>query len=220
MFTITESIPVVITPNNTSPTIIVGPVSTTTTSSSSSSTAEFSISIVELREEDPSKQPVRSLPISAINFTLATVNSTYTYTATDLFQDAPLANLTITFAYYSYAYNYSFAGQNVSLTPGSVKLSVEVSNWPFANLHNRLSIISKTGVPQVPSGCGPSNTANNPNGNLVWVTSVYSGLTLYGSFLQDGIADGMVVGLLNSFDATTAEATMSLPHFWDYGSMF
>ena len=45
-----------------------------------------------------------------------------------------------------FARSLSFAGEDVSLVPYSLKLSVRITNWPFASTRNRLALGSKSEV--------------------------------------------------------------------------
>lgn len=66
---------------------------------------------------------------------------------------------------------------------------------------------------------GATITPEDLNNNLVWVTSSFSGLTFYGKFLPNAIADGRLVTTTNEFNASAGEVSTTIPHFFDYTGM-
>lgn len=71
-----------------------------------------------------------------------------------------------------------FAGTTTSFAPNTLKISIEISRWPFLALANSLAIVlDSSGTTNTQNGCTKSQV--NDNGDLQWILVVMGELSLY-----------------------------------------
>eukprot|EP00026_Physarum_polycephalum_P001122 Phypoly_transcript_01123.p1 GENE.Phypoly_transcript_01123~~Phypoly_transcript_01123.p1 ORF type:complete len:1193 (+),score=170.81 Phypoly_transcript_01123:88-3579(+) len=211
------SLPINITFNSTSPIVIVQPIDVN--NGGDSTQVGYKISITELRELDPTGAIVRSVQLGTLSFiSVPTDNYTREYNASFSLVGKIPTNVFVNFSSTPFSRNFTFADQDVNLVPYSIKFSVRVDNWPFTSARSRLAVVSQSTVSLITTDTchGPSVTPQNLNDNLVWVTSSFSGLTLYGKFLPNAIADGRLVTTTNTFNSSESEVSTLIPHFFDF----
>eukprot|EP00026_Physarum_polycephalum_P005781 Phypoly_transcript_05819.p1 GENE.Phypoly_transcript_05819~~Phypoly_transcript_05819.p1 ORF type:complete len:186 (+),score=18.62 Phypoly_transcript_05819:1180-1737(+) len=109
----------------------------------------------------------------------------------------------------------TFAGVTTRYAKNTIKLSVEISSWPFLNLQNSLHVNMNSGVAGAVS-CTKKNT--DSSNSLRWFMVVVNDTSLYGQFLDKAEIDTKIRNI--SFvlkDEQTIAAV--LPHFWEYASL-
>eukprot|EP00026_Physarum_polycephalum_P017217 Phypoly_transcript_18372.p1 GENE.Phypoly_transcript_18372~~Phypoly_transcript_18372.p1 ORF type:complete len:251 (+),score=23.56 Phypoly_transcript_18372:91-753(+) len=102
---------------------------------------------------------------------------------------------------------------------GAVKYSMKISKWPFRYISNMLQIgmISQAQKPDdMDNGNCESFSYIDQNNNVLSSSVSYSGLTLYGRFLDIGILDGEYRTIQYTFDSGSNHFLVGIPHFWDF----
>ncbi|KAN0050146.1 hypothetical protein ACTA71_003249 [Dictyostelium dimigraforme] len=121
---------------------------------------------------------------------------------------------------------FSFAGINFTVTGGSLKLSVQILNYPYGSTLNTLQIRMKSSALNYStSKCGTSqedqkvsidsNGFTNENDNLNYLTITKNNRKLYGRFLSKMLSDGRSTFTTSNVISTTdndVTVALNLPH--------
>eukprot|EP00026_Physarum_polycephalum_P017057 Phypoly_transcript_18142.p1 GENE.Phypoly_transcript_18142~~Phypoly_transcript_18142.p1 ORF type:complete len:244 (+),score=22.77 Phypoly_transcript_18142:89-733(+) len=106
----------------------------------------------------------------------------------------------------------TFANTSSEYQANSFKLAVQLQNWPFRGIRNKLAIVMNTSQNNQEQ-CSAVKSNQDETKSLKWYTINVKGVTLYGQFLNRAIVDGLfrtVTFHLNSDNSVTA----TFPHFW------
>lgn len=174
---------------------------------------EFKISIIELREITPAGNVAERVKLSSLNFSVDAGNSSWLYKA----ELSIGGNMQIEFSTSSQQRNLTFAGQNFTLSPNALKFAVSVGGWPFQNINNKLIIVTKAEALTSQPGCGGISdpTVKQVNESLVWTSSEYLGVTLFGRFLDNALVDNAPAPTKTTYDTLAGEYLITVPHFWN-----
>lgn len=174
---------------------------------------EFRISIIELREVTVQGSVVQKVILDSLNFSVTAGNSSWNYHAGMEIG----GTLQIEFSTASEPRNITFANQTFVVGANALKFSVGVTVWPFQALQNKLIIVTKAEaiIPQTACNVPPEPTLKPVNDSLVWTSSEYLGVTLFGRFLQNALLDGEPAPSKTTYDTLAGEYLITLPHFWD-----
>ncbi|KAN0050147.1 hypothetical protein ACTA71_003250 [Dictyostelium dimigraforme] len=144
------------------------------------------------------------------------------------FSQKIIGNCTITSTIEEVSNNkeFSFAGINFTVTGGSLKLSVQILNYPYGSTLNTLQIRMKSSALNYStSKCGTSqedqkvsidsNGFTNENDNLNYLTITKNNRKLYGRFLSKMLSDGRSTFTTSNVISTTdndVTVALNLPH--------
>ncbi|EGC38630.1 hypothetical protein DICPUDRAFT_75792 [Dictyostelium purpureum] len=87
---------------------------------------------------------------------------------------------------------FEFAGQNITLQPGAIKLSASIQNWEYLGSLNTLKLqIESTAKTSLKSDCDGSSIGQNNDGSSINYLSIQKGEhVLYGRFIDKVMSDG------------------------------
>eukprot|EP00026_Physarum_polycephalum_P003392 Phypoly_transcript_03403.p1 GENE.Phypoly_transcript_03403~~Phypoly_transcript_03403.p1 ORF type:complete len:406 (+),score=52.10 Phypoly_transcript_03403:1174-2391(+) len=106
-----------------------------------------------------------------------------------------------------------FGNTTINVQPNSIKLSVEVINWPFKSVKNQLRVSLNVSA-EKSDPCSNLNSVSDNSGNIRWVELSVNQLTLYGSFLDYALIDEVQKPMQVNLDKSTSVFSFILPHFW------
>ncbi|EGG22843.1 hypothetical protein DFA_04973 [Cavenderia fasciculata] len=169
----------------------------------------FSFNILSIQELDLDDVVIRELNTNSWNSS-ESVYSTYssivyvltshqnqsvTVNATDFLN----TNVTTYFEFSNQSRSVSFGGQDIQLASGSIKISVNITNWPFVSVLTHLRVVFSTIIntdQQNIIGCDDSANSINPfenfaNGDSLQYLRVVKNTTqFFGRFLDYSVSDG------------------------------
>lgn len=203
-----ENVPVAVHPSNNSGFSIV-PTSNTTTEQ-----LEFGIALITINEILDSEvvQSVDLRNISFIQNFYPYSNTTTNITTTSLFQTLSNgANLTLNVTLFDSLFTLSFATQSLSLSPHTVKLTIQLSSWPFTNRKSSLAFVLSAAVNA--SGAQVATSPLSQSG-ISWVSVGSGSSTLYQQLLGVSLVDGFPRSIVNELQTTTNYIVITVPSFW------
>ncbi|GAM22392.1 hypothetical protein SAMD00019534_055670 [Acytostelium subglobosum LB1] len=104
-----------------------------------------------------------------------------------------------------------FAGQNVTYTANSLKMTMTINHWNFhSNLNTLRVVIHKNGsmINDTSSPCGTKNVVSvDAYQNLQYLKVISNGIEIYGRFLPVILADGRPSLTRNEIINTTTDST-------------
>eukprot|EP00026_Physarum_polycephalum_P008640 Phypoly_transcript_08733.p1 GENE.Phypoly_transcript_08733~~Phypoly_transcript_08733.p1 ORF type:complete len:484 (+),score=48.43 Phypoly_transcript_08733:176-1453(+) len=118
----------------------------------------------------------------------------------------------------SSAYPVTFGNHSLTLQPNSVKLSMEIVNWPFELIKNRLKISMDVGSEQS-NQCNAFDFVKDTSGNVRWTEFKVNQYSLYGSFLDYALVDGVQKSMVVDTQSSGSVLTFILPHFWTFAEI-
>eukprot|EP00026_Physarum_polycephalum_P000466 Phypoly_transcript_00467.p1 GENE.Phypoly_transcript_00467~~Phypoly_transcript_00467.p1 ORF type:complete len:1577 (+),score=152.41 Phypoly_transcript_00467:25-4731(+) len=195
-----------VTSNSTDPIVTISPVTNTQTT--------FSIFVSKIQELQSGFSVLSEFPLQG-NFTKSdsTTSTTTVFNfVTTLSNDA---QVNITIQYFNSATTTIFANKTTSLAANTLKVNVNVKNWPFRSAQNYLAVIlDAASAQQTTQACNlDSNT--NSNGSLTWYVLTINGVAMYAQFSPDAVLDGRNRIVTFSLDPNTGQVRATIPHFWD-----
>lgn len=126
----------------------------------------------------------------------------------------------------------TFADMSSHFAANTIKLAVQIRNWPFRSLQNSLALVLESNTSSDASQCVKKN--EDENANLKWFTINVDGVTLYlffnktkregekqitliasryGQFINTTIVDGVLRQVEYKL-ASDGSVIATLPHFW------
>eukprot|EP00026_Physarum_polycephalum_P000327 Phypoly_transcript_00327.p1 GENE.Phypoly_transcript_00327~~Phypoly_transcript_00327.p1 ORF type:complete len:1631 (+),score=195.10 Phypoly_transcript_00327:260-5152(+) len=184
-----------------------------------SPTAHFSISIKRIAETD-GYADLRTVDIANIVFMKAEVvngkNIISNYSAS-LGNGASLNVIVSQFEESSTP--YTFAGTTTTYPAHTIKLNINVQNWPFLALANSLKVIFDAKNANSNSKSTTCTNDEDNTGNLQWLLLVVDQTSLYVQFLDSALVDGRVRKISFSFNSSDQTVSAILPHFWEFSEM-
>eukprot|EP00026_Physarum_polycephalum_P002376 Phypoly_transcript_02382.p1 GENE.Phypoly_transcript_02382~~Phypoly_transcript_02382.p1 ORF type:complete len:938 (+),score=119.17 Phypoly_transcript_02382:92-2815(+) len=193
-------------------------VNITVGSESGGQTTRFVISIKSISEMHGA-DILRTIDMSSVNFTLATVNSGLNIISN---YSAKLENLAmvnvIVWQFGEKSTDITFAGTTTSYAAKTLKLSVTIQNWPFYALANSLAIVMDSGGSSGNQNACVSDKTDE-SGSLQWVLFVINDLSLYGEFEAKAEVDYRIQTVTYTLDKANNTITATLPHFWEIADM-
>ncbi|GAM19349.1 hypothetical protein SAMD00019534_025240 [Acytostelium subglobosum LB1] len=135
-------------------------------------------------------------------------------------EDPTPLNVTIKLEESSQERTLVFAGQNITCTPNSLKMTININNWPFqSNLHTLRVVLYRNGsLDNDTSPCGTHNVVStDPYRNVQYFKVITpNGLELYGRFLPYALSDGRAAlsrnEVINSTNDGGTLIGINLPH--------
>ncbi|EGG17239.1 hypothetical protein DFA_08229 [Cavenderia fasciculata] len=158
----------------------------------------FAFNMMSIQELDIDDQVVMELP--SVNWTMIekSNNNVKTLDYRLVVPEYPQLILLSTIEFSNSPRTIVFGGDNIELAGGSIKMSVNITNWPFQNLMSHLRILFTTTInnQQDIVGCDDSinpiesleNSAND--GNLQYLRVVQDDIQFFGRFLSFSVSDG------------------------------
>jgi len=127
------------------------------------------------------------------------------------------ANLEIYIWQFTSDTSINFANSSVACPANTIKLGLQIQNWPFRNTRNSLEVVLDSQA-RTNSGisCNQTDSQSDENGNLRWFTINIDGVIMYGQFLDKAELDGAVRVITFQLDKENNVVTATIPHFWDY----
>ncbi|KAN0030542.1 hypothetical protein ACTA71_009182 [Dictyostelium dimigraforme] len=155
------------------------------------------ISIVKLRELDFNSKEVNSFNFEKWQFNEID-NSTYKYESNitvpsaNLNENSTITNVTITLQWFDKETNVSFAGDIIKMNPSSIKYTIEISKYKFANQLNRLQLVMSAmlGINKTDGICSNKEfgeQSNEENSNYLKIR--IENHSIYGRFIKRAIVD-------------------------------
>eukprot|EP00026_Physarum_polycephalum_P001232 Phypoly_transcript_01233.p1 GENE.Phypoly_transcript_01233~~Phypoly_transcript_01233.p1 ORF type:complete len:1169 (+),score=148.62 Phypoly_transcript_01233:270-3509(+) len=198
----------------------------------------FTITFSEMREVDQAGNIISSINLATRNYTFSQVNntqnssspstaacdhcdlSTYVHTTGGTKNKQYVSNnqldnnATIEFMIWQFLEDdtvVTFANKETHFAANTIKLAVQIRNWPFRALQHSLALVMDSEVNSEASTC--VGTGEDENRNLKWFTLYVDGVTLYGQFLNRTILDGQFRQVGFKLDGEKSVIAL-LPHFW------
>jgi len=208
-------VPINVNVSTSSPTSVVS-----VANSTDNSGVLFSISFDFIREIDSSGKTIVSFLLNLQNVTLVVTNNGTNGSPKQYQYQIVLPNqamATIFLSVYQNGSTIMFANQTVQIPNNGFKYSMQISNWPFANIANRLQISMHTQGSSLGS-CDSQSTDANHDGsdNLRSLQIQLNGVSLYGQFVDSAYFDDEIRSVQFSYNATAGDVIIEAPHFWDY----
>eukprot|EP01133_Synstelium_polycarpum_P002658 gene2658-3066_t len=203
------------------------PETPTTNSSDPDQKYQALISVVSVREMDSTGTVVNDYPLKLW----------YVYTQNDSQSGSQMyvynttyangqSSITVRIQYFENATTIQYAGEEISVFQSSVKYTIELSHYTFANAINTIQVLMGASMEsREEDTCDTSEVGNDINGKLQWIKLRSNDKSLYGVFLQKAIVDQrpMVItntlldGGFRSLDTTASSSTsyvaINVPYF-------
>lgn len=77
---------------------------------------------------------------------------------------------------------YEFAGTTTTFSANTIKLAINVKNWPFYSLSNQLEIVFESNEKQNSGGDACFQNESDEQGNLRWLMVIINSTSLYHLF--------------------------------------
>lgn len=176
----------------------------------------FSVKLKDISEIAPNSSVVSSFTLNTQNLSgvAEVVNNTKTWS-----YNIELSNAAVIILRFTMTGNTSlpvtFANITRILQPYSIKLSVEIVNWPFTSYKNVLQVSMAIEPDQTQlDQCNFYNSSSDNSGNVRWTEFTVDQVTLYGSFLDYALVDQFTKPMQVKAENSGAILTLTLPHFW------
>ncbi|KAN0025636.1 hypothetical protein ACTFIU_008516 [Dictyostelium citrinum] len=160
------------------------------------------ISIVSLRELDFDGNAIKNIPLREWTFTEINSNTSRYDTTVSIEGKNEKVNVTTTMQWFSKSSTVSFAGQQLTMNPSTIKFNVDITNYPFSSALNQLQLVmsatlisSGTNNDDICSSKSFGNTTNGDDSNFIKLQ--IDDHSVYGRFLKRAIVDGLVVSVDN-----------------------
>eukprot|EP00026_Physarum_polycephalum_P001235 Phypoly_transcript_01236.p1 GENE.Phypoly_transcript_01236~~Phypoly_transcript_01236.p1 ORF type:complete len:1163 (+),score=76.93 Phypoly_transcript_01236:30-3518(+) len=180
--------------------------------SDTSAATYFNVTITNLYELNTTNQEVLGsrVDLSSANYTfqenLQGNPLSWTYGATLING----ANISAEMLLFKTATVVSFAGQNTTIPPRTLKINFGVFGWPFLHESDRLAVTFNLSFPGKLEGYQLDSAAA-----MNWINLHFGGVQIYGSFFDTVMIDGHLdtVDFVWNGDGTI---TAKIPHFSEY----
>lgn len=206
---LSESVPIVIILNETSPAITID---------TGKYNVTFGVAFKNIQEITPSGDILVSYDLNIQNFTLngsaivmpdGSIAQSYFYNST-----LPnSANVSINIMTFLNATAVPFGNQSIPVGANGLKYSMSVIGWDFANIKNRLRIhiISDSRLEE--DDCQKTDLGTDEE-NLRWLLINLNGVSLYGKFQDYALLDTASKLIQFSWDQLEEMVAITVPHFW------
>lgn len=189
-------------------------------SAAASANVTFNIFFTSIQEVTSSGYIVVAVDLSTTNFnlTMTTTNSTNNQTI-PLYQYTAIlpnnATIQIIFSQYLTATSVEFANQTVNVPANGLKYAMIISEWPFASYGNKLlvEVASSASSPEG-NACQSIQSQQDLSESLQWLKVTLNGVALYATFDPVALIDGTVESVQFSFNASSNNTGVTVPHFW------
>jgi len=152
------------------------------------------------------------------NFTLTQNNATTWVCASSLINQAFLV---VSVAYFPQAVSYEFANSTLFLPANTMKLNIQISNWPFKSFTNQLQV---TFFVNFSGGVNPTTSDANvlvqnsvqtdEQNSLQWSVQNYGKTALFSQFFNKALLDGAIYPVSFQFNGNESSFNVVIPHFW------
>jgi len=179
----------------------------------------FNIAIRTIQELDSQNNIVTEFDVTKLTANLTkedvTTNNVTAEQLTYLISIPNRAVMSVVLLVFANATSYPFAGKSVSVPDNSVKYSITIENWAFANIRNRLQLVMKTdGATSKGNDCQNTVSSKDGNENLQWFKLNVDGVSLYAQFVEDTLVDGRPGKVGFELDANN-DVKLTVPSFWE-----
>ncbi|EFA79592.1 hypothetical protein PPL_07451 [Heterostelium album PN500] len=184
------------------------------------------VQVIAVRELDDIYNVVNEYQIS--NWTLTIANPklitipTYYY-QTQLGNTSTTLNVTIEF--FSNQTERQFGGQNITLSPSSIKFSMSIGRYQFQSKTNYLQVVMAATIQGSDGSCSSKSIGSGNDNNVRWIKMNIDKTSLYGRFITYGIIDGNVELIQNMLiednnetetsQTRTTKVGITIPNFDD-----
>ncbi|KAM9952192.1 hypothetical protein ACTFIT_002884 [Dictyostelium discoideum] len=161
------------------------------------------ISIVSLRELDFNGNPIKTIPLNTWSFKEINSNTSRYDTTISIEGKDEKVNVTTTMQWFSKTSSVTFAGQQLTMNPSSIKFNVDITNYPFSSALNQLQLVMSatllsTGDNSNDDVCSSKSFGDTTNGDdSNFIKLQIDDHSVYGRFLKRAIVDDLVVSVDN-----------------------
>eukprot|EP01132_Coremiostelium_polycephalum_P005578 gene5578-6944_t len=176
------------------------------------------ISIVSLRELNSTKGQVEFYPLDIWNLEVLTVGSKYRYTS--YLNNSLNTSVTVETQFFESATNVTFAGDNISINPQSIKYSITISKYPFkASLNSLQLVMNATLVSETKDSCSIKEIGTDPDTDtLLYIKLKVNENSIFGQFFQRAVIDNRTRSVTNQYldetlktiDSSTANSLLGI----------
>ncbi|EFA79595.1 hypothetical protein PPL_07454 [Heterostelium album PN500] len=183
------------------------------------------VEVIAVRELDDIYNVVNEYQISNWTLTIADPKlitiPTYYY-QTQLGNTSTTLNVTIEF--FSNQTERQFGGQNISISPSSIKFSISIGRYQFQSKTNYLQVVMGATIQGSDGSCSSKSIGSGNDNNVRWIKMNIDKTSLYGRFITYGIIDGNVELIQNmliedeetdSSQTRTTKVGITIPNFDD-----
>lgn len=186
-------------------------------SSPAAQSVNFYIGITQADEITPSGSVVQSYPLPNITQAFALQNQTSyanIYVAKQIIRSGSNAiTFTLTLYMFSASHAITFANQTTTYASGSLKLTVEISHWPFLAISNSLMLKLLSSTDLAKDDVCDTYSGFQQQDELKWVQINNGGNALYVQFQSTALIDSFPKPL--SFKWLDNGVTgVTIPYFW------
>jgi len=151
---------------------------------------------------------------SQSNSKYSSVASTSTFYSTSLVNrlDQSITTLNVSIDYFGsdQPVNITFANQILTMNPYSLKYSVNMSQYSFANSLNTLQLVMSASLESTTDNtCSSIETGNTVESESEFIKMQVNDHSLYGRFIKRGLIDGRIRQITNSVNAKYSSNTTS-----------
>lgn len=211
---LSDSLPIIITPNQTAPQITIG---------GAGSNVTFTLSFKDIQEIDASDNVLTSYDLTFQNISVMGSSiieggvpaQRYSY----LIVLPNSANIVINFTVFANATRVLFGNHSVDIAENGLKYTMQVSNWDFANFKNKLLIHMETSPQYSPGDCATNTIGTDGSLNLKWLEVNLHGTSLYVTFDDYAVIDAQNRRVQIVYDRRVSLIAITVPHFW-YSAAF
>ncbi|EFA79744.1 hypothetical protein PPL_07435 [Heterostelium album PN500] len=184
------------------------------------------VQVIAVRELNDIYNVVNEYQISNWTLTIADPKlitiPTYYY-QTQLGNTSTTLNVTIEF--FSNQTERQFGGQNITLSPSSIKFSISIGRYQFQSKTNYLQVIMAATIQGSDGSCSSKSIGSGNDNNVRWIKMNIDKTSLYGRFITYGIIDGNVELIQNMLiednnetetsQTRTTKVGITIPNFDD-----
>ncbi|EFA79593.1 EGF-like domain-containing protein [Heterostelium album PN500] len=184
------------------------------------------VQVIAVRELDDIYNVVNEYQISNWTLTIADPKlitiPTYYY-QTQLGNTSTTLNVTIEF--FSNQTERQFGGQNISISPSSIKFSMSIGRYQFQSKTNYLQVVMAATIQGSDGSCSSKSIGSGNDNNVRWIKMNIDKTSLYGRFITYGIIDGNVRTIENRLidddnetetsQTRTTKVGITIPNFDD-----
>ncbi|EFA83007.1 hypothetical protein PPL_03789 [Heterostelium album PN500] len=158
------------------------------------------VSIASLREKTPDQSIFQEYKFSNWTFTNLSDVDNYQYQYSSPIGGNQTTVVRVFVQFFQNMTDFSFAGQNTTMMPGTIKYSISLSPYKFDNILNTLEMVmTATAASSENNSCSMNEygySKDNSN-TLQWIKLKINDKSLYGRFLSVGIVDGRISQVSN-----------------------
>jgi len=181
----------------------------------SSTEVIYTIGVVNIQEWDTYSHVVSFFDFTNWSFNPSNPSSQYsTWSAQTTLENA--AEVMVIIYYFHNMTSVQFANKTSMIAAHTMKLEIQVQNWPFKSLSNSLVILlssRQNGSSQIYDPTKISQTKIDSNGNLNWFIANTNGSEIYGQFESAAVVDGRVRSISYKLNEN-GSVLVTTPHFW------